>query len=65
MRRSLHMAEDPHELIAFTDFWACGLEESQFTVSEGPSVEAYVTRWSVLVNDLTAEQRWPGWGAAA
>lgn len=65
---SLRTEENRQELVASTDVWASGLEELQFTVGDGPAVEAYATRGPVLVGDLTVEeQRWPGFadGAAA
>lgn len=42
------------------------LEELQFTLGEGPCVDAYTTRQPVLVPDIRdgAVQRWPGYGPA-
>lgn len=49
------------ELAAASSDWAASLEELQYTVGEGPGVEAFATGGPVLVSDLQAEkQRWPG-----
>ena len=43
------------------------LEELQFTVGEGPSIDAYAARRPILEADLSAgaESRWPGYVPAA
>jgi hypothetical protein len=49
------------ELVAVTDGWARNLEELQYTVGEGPGVDAYESGGPVLVSDLAAaRRRWPG-----
>jgi hypothetical protein len=49
------------EVLGASDAWAAGLAESQYTVGEGPGVEAFTSGGPVLVPDLTVEQeRWPG-----
>lgn len=49
------------ELAAASSDWAASLEELQYTVGEGPGIEAFATGGPVLVSDLQAEkQRWPG-----
>ncbi len=54
------------ELAAATDVWAQRLEELQYTVGEGPGVEAYDTGGPVLVADLTADaDRWPAFADTA
>lgn len=54
------------ELVAVAGEWARRLEELQYTVGEGPSVEAYATGGPVLVSDLAAEEeRWPGYADVA
>jgi len=52
---------------AFSDPAYAALEEIQFTLGEGPSVEAFALRRPVLEPDLDAAStgRWPGYRAAA
>lgn len=46
--------------------WARGLEELQYTLGDGPGVEAFDTSAPVLNTDLSAEDgRWPGFVDAA
>jgi hypothetical protein len=48
------------ELVAASEQWAAGLEETQYTVGEGPGVDAFTTGGPVLVADLTDHvDRWP------
>jgi hypothetical protein len=50
-----------HEVLGASDPWAARLAESQYTVGEGPGVEAFMTGGPVLVPDVSAEHdRWPG-----
>ncbi|RKT54176.1 ANTAR domain-containing protein [Saccharothrix australiensis] len=61
--RSGHRAQ---ELLASSDRWAGALEEAQYTVGEGPGVEAFGTGGPVLVADLSAARsRWPGFADLA
>ncbi len=61
--RSVNRTE---ELAAATGEWARELEELQYTVGEGPGVDAYETGGPVLVSDLTADgARWPGFADVA
>jgi GAF domain-containing protein len=54
------------ELVAASDKWAESLEELQYTVGEGPGVEAFTTGGPVLASDMRAdEHRWPGFGDEA
>lgn len=54
------------DLIAVTGEWAGGLEEIQYTVGDGPGVDAYLSGGPVLMSDLrSAEARWPGFIDAA
>jgi hypothetical protein len=46
-------------LIEATDTTAVRLEELQFDLSEGPSVDAYLAATIVSVPDLAAADRWP------
>jgi GAF domain-containing protein len=46
-------------LIEATDATAARLEELQFDLSEGPSVDAFTTAAIVVVPDLAAADRWP------
>lgn len=58
---SLRTPERAQELAAASGSWARGLEELQYTVGEGPGVDAFTTAGPVLVDDLSdAGTRWPG-----
>jgi GAF domain-containing protein len=49
------------DLAAASGPWAAGLEELQYTVGEGPGVEAFEAGDPVLVGDLGEQRhRWPG-----
>jgi hypothetical protein len=63
---SLRSSTRAQELAACSDAWARRFEEVQYTVGDGPGVEAFTTGGPVLVADLTtADQRWPGFMDAA
>ncbi len=54
------------EMVSASDEWAALLEELQYTLGEGPAVEACRGNGPVLVRDVHAEQaRWPGFAGAA
>lgn len=54
------------EVLGASDRWAADLAEAQYTVGEGPGVEAFTSGSPVLVPDLNIEQvRWPGFAQAA
>jgi hypothetical protein len=54
------------EVLGASDPWAAKLAELQYTVGEGPGVEAFETGTPVLVADMSVEQvRWPGFADAA
>jgi hypothetical protein len=54
------------EIIGASDSWAEGVAEHQYTVGEGPGIEAFTSAGPVLVADLSAEQgRWPAFAEAA
>lgn len=54
------------EMLGASDGWAAGLGESQYTLGEGPAVEAFRTRSPVLVSDVSVEQiRWPAFADVA
>ncbi len=54
------------EMVGASDGWAVLIEELQYTLGEGPAVEAYRGGGPVLAGDLGAEQgRWPGFAGAA
>jgi hypothetical protein len=58
---ALRSGERVEELVAATSEWARDLEELQYTVGEGPGVDAFDSGGPVLVSDLTAARdRWPG-----
>lgn len=54
-------------LAAASDPLSSALEDLQYTIGEGPSVEAYASRRPVLASDLSdgAMTRWPGYAPAA
>jgi hypothetical protein len=53
------------ELVAATGPWVRELEELQYTVGEGPAVEAFANGAPVLVSDMAAAAgRWPGFAEA-
>lgn len=65
---ALTLRTDSHgeEMIGASERWAARLEETQYTLGEGPGVEAFGTGGPVLVADIRAEQaRWPGFADAA
>ncbi len=54
------------EIIGASDTWAESLAEQQYTVGEGPGIEAYNHGEPVLIADLSHEQeRWPAFAEAA
>lgn len=58
---SLRTSGRAQELVAASDPWTRRLEELQYTLGEGPGVEAFTTAGPVLVADLSdAAARWPG-----
>lgn len=63
---ALRASARAQELLGASDDWAAELAELQYTVGEGPGVEAYTDGGPVLVPDLGADQaRWPGFADAA
>jgi hypothetical protein len=42
-----------------------GLDEQQYSLGEGPWIQAVASREMVVVNDLSGSGLWPGWSAAA
>lgn len=53
-------------MLGASDEWAANRGEMQYTLGEGPGVEAFTTGGPVLVADLTVEHaRWPGFADAA
>ncbi|WP_318306581.1 GAF and ANTAR domain-containing protein [Amycolatopsis solani] len=58
---TVRTASRVQDLAAASDDWTAALEELQYTVGEGPGVEAFETGGPVLVEDLRADHdRWPG-----
>jgi hypothetical protein len=57
---SVRGADRSEELVAATDDWSRQWEELQYALGEGPGVDAHAEGGPVLVTDLTAESRWPG-----
>jgi hypothetical protein len=55
-----------HEILGASDSWAADLAVLQYTVGEGPGVEAFTRGGPVLAPDMSVEQeRWPGFADAA
>ncbi|MDI5980664.1 GAF and ANTAR domain-containing protein [Amycolatopsis magusensis] len=58
--------ERAQEILGASDAWAAGLAETQYTVGEGPGMEALRGNEPVLVPDLRVDQqRWPGYAEEA
>jgi hypothetical protein len=54
------------QVLGASDSWATQLAETQYTVGEGPGVDAYLSGGPVLIPDLGVEQeRWPGFTRSA
>jgi GAF domain-containing protein len=54
------------EMVSASDAWAASIEELQYTLGEGPAVEAFRGGGPVLVRDVSTEEgRWPGFADAA
>jgi len=54
------------ELVAVAGEWARHLEEMQYTVGDGPAIEATETGSPVLITDLAGtDGRWPGFAQVA
>ncbi|MGW6937328.1 GAF and ANTAR domain-containing protein [Lentzea sp. NPDC054927] len=53
------------EMVTASDGWGTALEELQYTLGEGPAVEAHRSGGPVLVGNMNAERaRWPGFADA-
>ena len=63
---SVMTEEGSSSLAGASDTTTEAIEELQFTLGEGPCLDAFATRRPVLVPDLTrdAARRWPGYSAA-
>lgn len=63
---SLRSHSRAEELLAASEEWAERLEETQYTLGEGPGVEAFTIAAPVLVSDAQADDdRWPAFTDAA
>lgn len=51
--------------VASTDPACEGLDEIQYTLGEGPCLDAAFERGTVVVHDVRTDERWPQWAAAA
>ena len=63
----LMSGETPQGSLYTTDAVSSGLEELQFTLGEGPCLDAYHAGWPVVAPDLGADgsTRWPGFTPGA
>lgn len=63
---ALRVTGRSQELVAATGAWTRRLEELEYTVGDGPAVEAHMTGEPVLVPDAAADAgRWPGFAKIA
>ncbi|MFI6048409.1 hypothetical protein ACIA8C_42835 [Nocardia sp. NPDC051321] len=63
---TLRATRRAQDLLGVSDDWAGELDSQQYTLGEGPGVEAFATGIPELVADLGAGQgRWPGFCDAA
>ncbi|WP_433662625.1 GAF and ANTAR domain-containing protein [Nocardia sp. CA-128927] len=63
---TLRATQRAQDLLGASDDWAGGLDDQQYTLGEGPGVEAFTDGIPVLVADLGSEEaRWPGFSDAA
>ncbi|OLZ54765.1 hypothetical protein BS329_09145 [Amycolatopsis coloradensis] len=65
---TLALRGGPHaeEVLGASDSWVADLAELQYTVGEGPGVEAFTLGSPILVPDLSVAQvRWPGFAQSA
>ncbi|WP_241031928.1 GAF and ANTAR domain-containing protein [Rhodococcus koreensis] len=63
---TLRATETAQDLLGASDDWAAALEDQQYTLGEGPGMQAFRTREPVLVDSLDiADQHWPGFTDAA
>ena len=54
------------DLLGASDEWAGRLDEQQYTLGEGPGVQAFEDGSPILVDDLSRhEERWPGFADTA
>ncbi len=63
---SLMSGEGAHGVVAASDAASLEIEDLQFTLGEGPCVDAFSARRPVLTPDLAGQgNRWPGYASAA
>lgn len=63
---TVRTAARAQDVMAASDDWALRLEELQYTVGDGPGVQAHRTGGPVLISDLlVGASRWPGFADAA
>jgi hypothetical protein len=63
---TLRADSSAQELLAASDAWTAELEEIQYTLGEGPGVDAFTSGRPVMISDLIAEEsRWPAFAHAA
>jgi hypothetical protein len=63
---TLRAQSHAQQMLGASDDWGAGLGQAQYTLGEGPAVDAFTTDGPVLVADLSRNQaRWPGFAEAA
>jgi hypothetical protein len=63
---SLRTESRGQEMVGASEPWSAGQEETQYTLGEGPGVDAFRSGEPVLVADLAAERgRWPAFVESA
>lgn len=63
---TLRSTAQTQDLLGISGSWAAKLVDVQYSLGEGPGVEAFRVGAPVLIADLSAEQdRWPMFGTAA
>jgi hypothetical protein len=63
---TLRTASQAQEMLGASDAWAAGLAQTQYTLGEGPGVEAFTVADPVLAADLARDGgRWPVFVEAA
>lgn len=62
---SLTHTNGPIETVAATDHLVNRIDDLQYTLREGPCIDAITTRQQTWTNHLASDERWPRFGPAA